>query len=138
MTALAGLLRSRTLATATALFALYWGAAALVPNATLIAGLQGLRIAVGIAVTMAYGAVCLEALVVRRPDRVQQLTLGIALAWTGAVGAGGWSLFRLFAGQPSWMLDSSFDGFWMWLQILGGVLHLTAPRGAEGADAGRR
>lgn len=137
MSALAGLRRSRTLATATALFALYWGAAALIPNGPLMEGLQSLRVAVGVAVTAAYGSVCLEALLAPRPDRVQQLTLGIALAWAAAVFAGCWSLLWRLAGQPSWMLNAGIDGFWIWLQILGGVLHITAPGTADGGTPAR-
>lgn len=137
MKAFAGLVSSPTLATAAALFALYWVVAALVPNPPFLEALQGVRVSVGIAVTVVYGGVCLEALVADRLDRAQQLTLGIALAWTAAVCAGGWSLLGRHAGQPAWMLDSRLDGFWIWLQVLGGVLHLTAPSPAGGGNPAR-
>lgn len=122
----------RTVWIGLALLACYPLLGAALGTRPLTEALQAVRIAIGVAVAVAYGTACLDALLGPRLDRVHQLALGIALAWTAAVLAGSWSLLWRLAGEPAWMLGSALEGFLVWLQILGGSLHLTAPGAIDG------
>ena len=126
------ILRSRTLWTALALFALYWIAAGLVPNGPLMEALHTIRIAICLVVVTAYAPVCLEALAQDRIGRVEQLSLGITIGWGATLCGGLWSLLWRLAGQPAWMVNSDLNGFFLWVAILGAVLHVTAPGAVDG------
>lgn len=54
--------------------------------------------------------------------------MGIVVAWFGTAMAGIYLLLWRMAGQPSWMVNNDLNGWWIWWQIVGGFLHLTAPR----------
>ena len=129
---LRSILRSRTLWSAAALFALYWLAAHLIPNGPLMEGLHTVRIAICLVVVVAYAPVCLEALAGGRIGRVEQLSLGITIGWGATLLAGVWSLLWRLAGQPAWMVNSDLNGFFLWVTILGAVLHVTAPGAVDG------
>lgn len=126
------ILRSRTLWTAAALFALYWVVAWAVPNGPLMEGLHAVRVAICLVVVVAYAPVCLEALAQDRIGRVEQLSLGITIGWGATLGGGLWSLLWRLAGQPAWMVNSDLNGFFLWVTILGAVLHVTAPGAVDG------
>lgn len=131
MTALR-IVRSRTLWSALALFALYWPVAWAVPNGPLLEALHTIRIAICLMVVVAYAPICLEALARDRIDRVCQLSLGITIGWGAALLSGLWLLLWRLAGQPAWMLNSDLYGFFIWVAILGAVLHVTAPGAVDG------
>lgn len=129
---LLSILRSRTLWAALALFALYWALARLVPSGPLMEGLHAVRVALCLVVVAAYAPVCLEALASGRIGRVEQLSLGITLGWGATLCGGLWSLLWRLAGRPGWMVDSSLDGFLLWVVTLSAVLHVTAPGAVDG------
>ena len=126
------ILLSRTLWCAAALFALYWLAAGLIPNAPLMEGLHAIRISICLVVVVAYAPVCLDSLARERIGRVEQLSLGIVIGWGATLLSGIWSLLWRLAGQPAWMVNSDLNGFFIWVTILGAVLHVTAPGAVDG------
>lgn len=125
------LARSRIVRVAFVLVAAYWGAAFFVPPTLLIQTLNYVLIAVAVAVTFAYLPDVLHAVQMDRVDRVAQLTLGIALSWTAVIINRSWvGLIRI--NDADWMRASPVIGFYVFLSILAGVLHITAPGAIDG------
>ena len=96
-----------------------------------------IRASLAAAVAIAYLPVCFEAVMARSPDRVQQLSLGIVLSWASTLMVSVWYTAYRYSGRPVWMMDANVYGYMVYLQILGGVLHITAP-GAAGKGIPRR
>lgn len=69
----------------------------------------------------------------RKPIEGQQLTLGIVIVALSLAGGSAWLLVWRLAGQPSWMVNSLTNAFFLWMGAVGYVLHLLAPR-PEGHD----
>lgn len=128
---------SRTLWVAIACIGSFWLVSAFLPFVTMMEFLNGVALAVAIAVTIAYAPVWVEALTQDRPDRVGQLTLGIGCTWGAFILSRMWSISWRGSGQPDWMENSPVVGFFVYMTILGGILHLTAP-GAIDGDVPRR
>lgn len=110
----------------------YWPVATALPYYERHIVLNALRLCVAAAVVVAYAPVWAEALLTSRMDRVQQLSLGIGCTWMAVIGSGIWAGVWLLSGQPGWMLEHPINGFWHWLTVIGGILHVTAPRALDG------
>lgn len=126
------MLRNRVLLTALALFGAYWIAARFVHVHYLIEALRILQVSVAVAVVISYMGPALDAVRSERVNLVQQLSLGISLGFLSLALTGGWFTLWRLAGQPQWMPNSDINGFFIWLSILAGALHLTAPGAIDG------
>lgn len=125
------LARSRIVRAAILLIAAYWVAAFFVPSTYLIQVLNYVLISVAVAVSIAYLPDVYQAIRMDRVDRVAQLSLGIALSWTAVIINRSWvGLIRI--ADADWMRASPMIGFYVFLSILAGVLHITAPGAIDG------
>ncbi len=123
--------RSRVVKAAIALSAGYWLAAFLLPSILLIQVLNYVLIAIAIAVSVAYLPNVYEALKMDRIDRVAQLSLGISLSWLAVLINRSWvGVIRIT--DADWMRTSPMIGFYVFLSVLAGVLHITAPGAIDG------
>ena len=125
-------LRSNVIFGAILLLGGYWPVAFLAPNHYTIELLRIAQAAIGVTVVTAYMPMALRALLSKNPDRVGQLSMGITLGFSSLVFSGLWFLLWRMGGQPAWMLSSEFAGFVIWMSILAGVLHVTAPGAING------
>lgn len=120
------ILRSRTLWLGLFLIFGYWLVVPWVPMKPQNEFLRIGRTVVATAVSVAFLPGIVKALRTPWPTYSGQLILGIVMSWIGVAGSAGWVLIWSLSGQPQWMLDSNINGWFLWLQILGGTLHLTA------------
>ena len=109
----------------------YWPVVQFTPNGPQTEFLRIARTVVAIAISVSFLPGIVKALKTPWPTYGGQLVLGIVLSWTGVAGSAAWVLIWSMAGRPGWMLDSNVGGFFIWLQILGGTLHLTAHKSVE-------
>lgn len=121
------ILRSKTAWIAISLSIVYWLMAFIVPLDVTLQTLNWVLVAVAVTVTVAYTPTAIDALASSRPDRVEQLVLGIICAWVATIGLRIWTGIWRFLDQPDWMQESRLLGFFIYISILGGVLHITAP-----------
>ncbi|MCJ2098921.1 hypothetical protein [Methylobacterium sp. E-046] len=125
------ILRSRTLWLGLILIGGFWIVVPFVPTRPQNEFLRIARTVAAIAVSIAFLPGIVKALSTPWPTFSGQLILGIVLSWFGVAGSAGWVLIWSMAGQPQWMLDSNINGWFLWLQILGATLHLTAKHSVE-------
>ncbi|MCX5495800.1 hypothetical protein OSH11_13885 [Kaistia dalseonensis] len=118
---------SRTIWIAAALLIGYWPVALLFSGPGLIEVLNGALLGVSTAVLIAYLPEALRAAAKPRLDKTDQLILGIVVTWIGTDLFRAWGIYSRVAGFPEWMRYSPMLGFLIYLFILGGVLHITAP-----------
>lgn len=119
--------------TATGLYLIFLMGAWLVPNRALMESLRAFLLAISVAVVVAYARPALQAVfAARRPDLVEQLTLGIALAWGTTVIQSGWYMMWRLAGQPPWMVNNDFNALLLYSLCLAACLHITAPGAVDG------
>lgn len=117
--------------TATSLIALYWIAAIIIPMDILITLLNVILIAIAIAVTVSFFPGVIEAIRKDSADKVSQLILGIILSWTAVILNRSWSSIARFYDEE-WMQNAPIVGFYIYLAILAGTLHITAPGALNG------
>jgi hypothetical protein len=131
------LLHSRILQTAIALWLAYPLLAWHLDTEKLFAVLNGIAVAMSIAVIIAYWEGVHEALTTRSRDAGHILLLGVVCGWGGlfARQAAMW-LWR-WAGEPAWVINHKAFGFISVLVISAGALHLSA-RGAINNQIPRR
>lgn len=131
------ILRARLLVLFVLLSAFYWIVSWLTPSSSNMEFEHIARTSISLAVVMAYASIFAGALMSSRPDRVEQLSAGIVLSWVSTLLVSMWALLYRLGGRPAWMLDSDIYGYLIHLQVLGGILHITAP-GAVGGGIPRR
>lgn len=74
----------------------------------------------------------MPTILMQRPmDGGSQLLLGILCVWFAEIAISLWSLIWRLSDQ-SWMLDSPILAALLYLKIIGGTLHVTAPRAVDG------
>ena len=78
--------RNKTVWIATGLSLIYWAMAFIVPLDVTLQTLNWVLVAVAVVVTSAYTPTAIDALMSSRPDRVEQLVLGIVCAWFATIG----------------------------------------------------
>jgi hypothetical protein len=127
------LIRSRTLWAGLLCFAAFVPLAAFIPPSPLFEFLHGIRIAIGLVVLLLFAPPVFQALRTTRLTDVLQLRLGITLNAFSLVMTGVWLILWRANGFPRWMVQSDFNAWLLWLQILGYTLHITAPAATPGA-----
>lgn len=88
-----------------------------------------LSIAVGIGVVAAYIPGAFRALINDPRRGGQFLILGILAIWFALIGRSVWSYVYRYSGHPEWMVSDPILAYFVWLSVIGGLLHLLA-RGA--------
>lgn len=125
-------LHSRILWTSFVLFLVFLVVAWWIPNGPLMEISHSIRLAISLAVVVAYTPICLQAVKLRRIDRVHQLSLGIWMGWFSAFLMGVWSLAWRMSGKPAWMTESDLNAFFLAMSTMGATLHITAPGAIDG------
>ena len=123
---------SRTLWIGVALIVAFWIIAALAPTVPQNDALRISRLSVAIAVTIGFGLSLVRILRARWPGMTGTIALGIFLSWLGTSGSGLWVLIYVLANKPRWMLDSNINGFFIYINMIGGFLHLVAYNAIDG------
>lgn len=131
MSGLSQIGRSQTFWIGTVVIFSYWIVAPWLDTNSQTEWLRAILISVGATIVVAYTPGVIKFLITPSPVQAQQLTMGIVVAWFGTAMAGIYLLLWRMAGQPPWMVNNDLNGWWLWWQIVGGVLHLTAPRSIE-------
>ncbi|WP_073051397.1 hypothetical protein [Kaistia soli] len=121
------LARSRTVWIAVSLLIGYWPVAWLFSGPGFIELLNSILLGVSTAVMISYAPEAIRAATHARPDKTDQLILGIVVTWLATILFRGWGIWSRATGFPEWMRYSPMFGFMIFLFILGGVLHITAP-----------
>lgn len=121
------LVKSRTVLIATVLIIAYWPVALLYSGPGMFELLNGVLLGIATAVIIAYTPEAIRAAVKPSPDSTDQLIMGIVLTWFATLLYRGWGIWSRATGFPEWMRYSPIAGFLLYLFILGGILHITAP-----------
>jgi hypothetical protein len=109
------------------LTALYWIIAYFTEFENWIVFMNAILLWVAITVLISYvRPVCL-AIERGRVDKVDYLILGIVASWVAQIASRMWSTIYRATGQPNWMFESDILGYIIFIYIIGGVLHITAP-----------
>ncbi len=107
----------------------FWLWAPFIGNNTQAEWLRAFQITVGYTVVVAYLPGIVAFLTKDGEDATtQQLTTGIVVTWSFSATGALYLLIWRMAGQPEWMVNNEINSFFIWGQIIGGVLHVTAPR----------
>jgi len=119
--------------TAFSLSALYWIIAPHFPSSAVLEITNGVLSVVGIAVFVSYSPGIITRMAqTDKVDRVLQLSMGIALSWSVTSILRLWGLMWRKTGQPEWMQTNYLTGYFAFLIICAGVLHITAPGAIDG------
>ena len=93
--------------------------------------LHALRISVSVVVVLTFIRALPAIMLQKHIDQGSMLILGILCVWTAEIAISAWSLtFRL--SDQSWMRDSPILAGLLWMKVMGGTLHVTAPRAIDG------
>jgi hypothetical protein len=125
-------LASRSIRIATVCIVAFWVVLLIAPRNETIELLRITQASMAAAVAVAFSSLATYALLKIYPDRVEQMSMGVALGFFSSFGFGFWALLWRLAGKPDWMLESSVQAFWIYLSILAGALHITAPGAVDG------
>ncbi len=118
------------------IMAAYWLVAWSLGGSTMAEVVNGMLFGVSAMVAWAYGPGALASIRARQINRVENLMLGIALAWMATGLTCLWVLMLINLERPEWMLGNHILPFLYFLIVLAGILHLTAPSSVPDA-AGR-
>lgn len=105
----------------------FWGVAALVPQPTMMRILNICVLSISVAVVTTYMPVWIRTLCKERMDGPEALSLGIGCTWTGEIGQRLWSIVWRGLDQPYWMTQSTLLPLFLFLAVVGGIQHITAP-----------
>ena len=122
------MMRSRTIWVGLILLLGYWPVAALLPPDPQFLAEHAVRLSFAACALVLYLPGALRAASTPYPTFGGQLTLGITMNLVGGSLQSGWLVLWRLAGLPAWMVQSNLSGWFLWMQILGIVLHLTAKR----------
>ena len=100
---------------------------AFVPEADLIAILNGVFLGVIVAIGIVYGPLVWFTYRKGRLDRVSQLSIGIGLLWLSTAIQRAWSFYYRYNGSPQEWQNSWIVSLVAYLAIIGGALFVTAP-----------
>lgn len=106
---------------------LYASLASVLPVLAFVDLLNGIFVGVLVAVIAVYFPVIISSL--KRPgfDRTAQLALGIGCIWLSLAIARVYSAWLFASGKNGGFLTSNVGGFAIFIAIIGGALHITAP-----------
>ena len=118
---------------------LAWGAVALATRApALIELLNGLVLAVGCGVCVAFLANAGEAMRAERPRADQILVAGIWWSWFAVIEQRVWSVVWRGLGTPMWLANSDFTTHFVSIALLAGLMHLAGPEAIDGRVPARQ
>lgn len=106
---------------------LFWGLALAIPQGTLMRLLNIGTLSVSVAVVTTYMPVWLRTLCKTTLDGPEALSLGIGCTWISEIGQRLWSIAWRGLDQPLWMTQSPLLPMLLYLTLIGGVQHITAP-----------
>lgn len=124
--------RSRSLLIGIILVGGYWLAVPHIPTEPQNDTLRVARLSVAIGVAIGFGLSLLRVLRTPWPGMTGTIVLGIFLSWFGTAGSAFWVLIWALAGRPDWMILSNINGFFIYINLIGGMLHLTAYNAIDG------
>lgn len=113
--------------------ALFWGLTLLIPQNALMQILNICVLSISVAVVTTYMPVWIRTLCKQRMDGPEALSLGIGCTWIAEIGQRIWSIVWRGLDQPHWMLSSPVLPLMLFLTVVGGVQHVTAPGVIDGA-----
>jgi hypothetical protein len=119
--------KRKALVVAGLLTSLYAVLALTVPVLAFIDLLNGIFVGVMLAVIIVYFPVFYKSLKSQTFDRTAQLAVGIGLIWASLAIARVYSAWLFASGKNGGFLLSPVGGFAIFLAIIGGALHITAP-----------
>ena len=131
MTMMFQIAKSRVIWTASVLIAAYLVAQFVIPYSWMAEVLNAVRAALALMVMIVYAPIALEAVVADRIVNTHQLVLGIEISASGVLLISLWSAYGRLYGIPTGIAESSATGLFVWMMVLGYVLHITAPGAAE-------
>ena len=111
---------------------LYWVLAYLTEFENWIVFMNAILLLVAISVLIAYFKPICYAVATGKIDRIDYLIMGVVLSWLSTILNRLWSTIYRSTGQPSWMFESDVLGYFIWMAIIGGILHLAAPGAIDG------
>lgn len=107
--------------------ALFWILSAVVPQRIMMQVLNICVMSVSVAVLVTYMPIWIRTLCKPRMDGPEALSLGIGCTWVAEIGQRIWSILWRGLDQPFWMTQSMILPFLLFLTVIGGVQHITAP-----------
>lgn len=107
--------------------AVFWGVALLLPQRAMMQILNICTLSVSVAVVTTYMPVWIRTLCKERLDGPEALSLGIGCTWASEIGQRVWSIAWRGLDQPLWMTQSPLLPLLVYLTLIGGVQHITAP-----------
>ena len=110
-----------------------WGAIALVTDAgPLIEFLNGLLLAVGSGVLVAFFTIMVHALRAERPTSDQILIAGIWWSWLATVEQRVWSIVWRALGAPMALANTDLVTHFVSIMLLAGLMHMAGPEAING------
>lgn len=111
---------------------LYWVLATwFIPTGLLLQVTNTTLLCTAVAVSCVYFLTAYELLTAGHGDRLAYICLGIFISWGAQAAWRAMSLLWLLSGQPRELVDNDLIGFFQFLVICGGILHITAPRAMD-------
>ncbi len=107
--------------------AVFWGIALVAPQRTLMQILNIGTLSVSVAVVTTYLPVWIQTLCKETLDGPEALSLGIGCTWFSEIGQRLWSIAWRGLDQPYWMTQSPLLPLLLYLTLIGGIQHITAP-----------
>lgn len=93
--------------------------------------LQAMRLSIAVVLVLTFSRGITAILMQRELDQGSQLILGILCAWSAEIAISAWALAWRITDQ-SWMLNSPILAALLYMKVLGGTMHITAPRALDG------
>lgn len=119
-------LRSRVVAIALLLTALYFAVTSWVSMAVLMVPLTGAALGGGLLVTVIYAPLFWQS-TRRISSRVGLLALGMGLLWTSVNGRAILGAYYRAIGESEKLLNNQLVGFFVFMGLVGAILHVVAP-----------
>jgi hypothetical protein len=128
------MIRNRVFIVFTASLVLFWPLAWLIPIHALFDFVNALAVVLGLFVLTAYAPGVVRS--IRSPPegigKAHYLILGIFVTWVAMVGRTAWLWWWRWQGEPQGGMDHPVVAFLAYLVVVGGALHLLAPRVLDG------
>ena len=121
------IVRSRIVLAGIALSLIYLSLAWVLPLSAFIDVLNGIFVGVMVAVAIVYFPLFWASLRTPRFDRTAQLSVGIGCVWLSLAIARVFSAWLFVNNETGGFLSNPISGYAIFLAIIGGALHITAP-----------
>jgi hypothetical protein len=93
---------------------------------------NGLTVAVGVGVMIAYFPGICKSMREPKWDGTHYLVMGIFITWLATATRHLWNWVWRYIGKPPEMIDHQFVAFLVWMYFLGGVMHMSAKGALDG------